>query len=123
MLRGYDIIWYNLQEEAGPSGSDPGPGVAELELSAELTKLLEPRVHLQCPSPSTGTLCGRQPGFYRQEFVYLPLHLLQVARSIEDREWVQWDSEVWVIYKSFYLSFLKTLSSQQHLGKYLFRNT
>lgn len=51
--------------------------MAKLELSAELAKLLEQRVHLKGSSTSTGTLCGGQPGSNSKGLVCLPLNLLQ----------------------------------------------
>lgn len=56
--------------------------MAELELRAELAKLLEQRVHLACLSTSSGTLPGRQPGFRSEGLRCLLLHLSEISGSM-----------------------------------------
>lgn len=42
---------------------DLRPGMSGLELRVELANLLEQRVHVKCPSTSTGRWCGGSPDF------------------------------------------------------------
>lgn len=73
---------------------DPQTGMAELELSGELVKLLEQEVCLKCLSTSTGTLPERQPSFSSKELTCLLCTVSKIAGSVRGNGGGQWGSEV-----------------------------
>lgn len=99
---------------------DPNTGMAELELSGELAKLLEQEVCLKCLSAAQARCLRGSPGSaVRNSHVYFRT-FSKTAGSVRDKGGRQWGSEVWVV-KVFISGFKNTLF-QLVFGTHLFRN-